>query len=159
MAKAFQEKVWASMTQNDFVAFLASFLQEGKADEEPSPNTLTLSEATRNALNYVDELAFTYQKDEQRKQMGTPSFWELRTKWIEPLQKWMDGEDPAVICSDYGLYEGNFIRSVLKVSNMVDEWISLATFTKTIELLKMLEGLRETLVRDIAKPESLYLTL
>ncbi len=91
--------------------------------------------------------------------MGSPEFWEIHTKWIEPLQKWVEGEDAAVICSDYELYSGNFIRSILKVGNMVEEWISLATFTKSVELLQMLEGLREKLVREIAKPESLYLTL
>jgi hypothetical protein len=42
---------------------------------------------------------------------------------------------------------------------MVDEWISLATFTKTIELLQLLEGIKEKLVRDIVRPESLYLQL
>jgi hypothetical protein len=43
--------------------------------------------------------------------------------------------------------------------NMVDDWVSLATYTKNIELLQLLEGLRDTLVRGVAKPESLYLTL
>jgi len=159
MAKAFEQGVWKDMTHVDFVQFLAGFLQEGKTSEEPHPNDLRLSQSVRNALNYVDELAFTYQKDEEVKQMGSPEFWEIHTKWIEPLQKWVEGEDAAVICSDYELYSGNFIRSVLKVGNMVDEWISLATFTKSVELLQMLEGLREKLIREIAKPESLYLTL
>ena len=159
MAKAFEQGVWKDMTHVDFVQFLAGFLQEGKGNEEPHPNDLRLSQSVRNALNYVDELAFTYQKDEEVKQMGSPEFWEIHTKWIEPLQKWVEGEDAAVICSDYELYSGNFIRSILKVGNMVEEWISLATFTKSVELLQMLEGLREKLVREIAKPESLYLTL
>jgi superfamily II RNA helicase len=71
----------------------------------------------------------------------------------------MNEEEAAVICSEYGLYEGNFIRSVLKVSNMVEEWVSLATFTKSIELLQLLEGLKERLVRGVVRPESLYLNL
>jgi hypothetical protein len=51
------------------------------------------------------------------------------------------------------------MRSILKVANMVEEWTNLATYTKNIEMLRMLEGLREKLVRGLAKPESLYLNL
>ena len=161
MAKAFQEGVWKDMTQEDFVAFLAAFLNEGKTDSEPNPADLTLSKVTRDALNYVDSLACQCQKDEEPYQMkfAKEGLWNLHTNWIEPLLKWIQEEDPAVICSEYGLYEGNFIRSVLKVSNMVEEWVSLATFTKSIELLQLLEGLKERLVRDIVRPESLYLNL
>jgi superfamily II RNA helicase len=161
MAKAFQEKIWKDMTQEDFVAFLAGFLNEGKTDEEPNPADLKISKATMDALNYVDEIAYTYQKDEEPYQMkfAKEGIWNLHTSWIEPILKWVEGEQAAVLCSEYGLYEGNFIRSVLKVANMVEEWVSLATLTKSIELLQLLEGLKERLVRDIVRPESLYLNL
>lgn len=161
MAKAFQEGIWRDMTHEDFVGFLAAFLHEGKVDEEPNPNDIHLSEKTRTALSYVDRVAFECQKAEQTKQLSfaRQDLWEIRTGWIEPLQRWIQGENASILCSEYGLYEGNFIRSVLKLANMVEEWISIATFTKTVPLLQMLEGLREKLVRDIAKPESLYLSL
>jgi superfamily II RNA helicase len=160
MAKAFQEGVWKGMTQEEFVEFLAAFLQEGK-EEEPSPGDLDLSPKLRDALNYVDMVAFQCQKDQDTEQVyhGKKGFWDLRTAMIEPVRRWLEEEDIAVICQEYGLYEGNFLRSILKVANMVEEWTSLATFTKSIELLQLLEGLKEKLVRDIAKPESLYLTL
>jgi superfamily II RNA helicase len=109
----------------------------------------------------VDEVAYEYRQmeDKTQIQLAKQGFWEIHTTWIEPLQRWLSGEDVAVLCSEYGLYEGNFIRSVLKVANMVEEWVSLATFTKSIELLQLLEGLKEKLVRDIVRPESLYLNL
>ena len=161
MAKAFQEGVWRTMTQEDFVAFLAAFLGEGKTDGEPTPAEITMSKVTIDALDYVDEVAYQCQKDEEPYQMkfAKQGLWDLHTSSIEPLLKWVNGEDAAIICSTYGLYEGNFIRSVLKVANMVEEWVSLATFTKSIELLQLLEGLKERLVRDIVRPESLYLNL
>jgi superfamily II RNA helicase len=161
MARAFQEGVWKGMEPEDFVAFLAGFLNEGKTNDETNPEDLSLSKKTRDALNFVDDIGYRCQQAQDKTQirLAKEGYWSITTTWIEPLQKWMDGEDAAVICSEYGLYEGNFIRSVLKVANMVDEWISLATFTKTIELLTMLEGVKTSLVRDIVKPESLYLNL
>lgn len=161
MARAFQEGVWKGMTPEEFVAFLAGFLNEGKTNDETNPEELNLSKKTRDALNFVDDIAYRCREAEDRTQirLARQGFWEIHTTWIEPLQKWMEEEDAAVICAEYGLYEGNFMRSVLKVANMVEEWISLATYTKTIDLLTMLEGVKETLVRGIVKPESLYLNL
>lgn len=161
MAKAFQEGVWKGMTQEDFVAFLAGFLGEGKTNDETHPEDLQISDKTRNALNFVDDMAYRCREQEEKTQicLAKQGFWEIHTTWIEPLQRWLDEEEAAVICSEYGLYEGNFLRSVLKVANMVEEWISLATFTKEVELLTLLEGIQEKLVRGIVKPESLYLTL
>jgi len=158
MAKAFQAGVWKEMTAEDLVGFFAAFLQEGKAEEDPSPASLRLSPVLEDALNYVDELAYRYQREEDTR-VSRSGYWEIRTGWIEPVTRWMAGEEAAVLCASYGLYEGNFIRSILKISNIVDEWISLATYTKTIELLTMLEGVRGILVRGIVKPESLYLRL
>jgi superfamily II RNA helicase len=161
MAKAFQDGVWKDMTPKDFVGFLAAFLQEGKTDEEPDPNSLSISKTLQDALNSVDKVAYACEKDEEKEQLvfAKRNSWTLHTQWIEPLQRWMEGEDAATLCATFGLYEGNFLRSVLKVANMVDEWISLATYAKKIELLTLLEGLRQTLVRDAARPESLYLLL
>ena len=78
---------------------------------------------------------------------------------METLYRWVQIVSAAILCQDYGIYEGNLMRSILKVANMVEEWTNLATFTQNIEMLQMLEGLREKLVRDVAKPESLYLNL
>ncbi len=161
MARAFQDGVWKGMTPEDFVAFLAGFLNEGKTNDETNPDELNISDKTREALNFVDDIAYRCREAEDKTQicLAKQGFWEIHTSWIEPLQRWMEDEDAAVICAEYGLYEGNFMRSVLKVANMVEEWISLATFTKTIDLLTLLEGVKETLVRGIVKPESLYLNL
>jgi superfamily II RNA helicase len=161
MAKAFQDGLWKGMTQDDFVAFLAAFLQEGKTQEEPTPSSLKISPAVQDALDAVDTFAYQCQKDEDAQQVTCSShgFWMLHTMWIEPIQRWFQGDEAAILCAEYGLFEGNFLRSVLKVANMVDEWVSIATFTKSIELLTLLEGVQQQLVRGIVKPESLYLNL
>jgi len=47
----------------------------------------------------------------------------------------------------------------MKVSNLLEEFTSLATFTQNVEMLAKLEGLSAKLVRDVAVPESLYLRI
>ena len=162
MAKAYQEGLCNALTQEEFVAFLAAFLNEGKdKDEDPRLEDLKIPSTVKDILYHIDEWAATMQKEED--QILGPQrdeFWALKATWIEPLYRWVaEDVSPAVLCQDYGIYEGNLMRSILKVANMVEEWTNLATYTKNIEMLRMLEGLREKLVRGIAKPESLYLNL
>ena len=161
MAMAYKEGLCEEMAPEEFVAFLAAFLNEGKEDDEaPSLDDLDIPKVVKKTLWQIDNWAAKCQKQED--QILGPQrndLWTLKTTWIEPLYRWVCGEDAAVICQDYGIYEGNLMRSILKVANMVEEWINLATFSQNIQMLRLLDGLREKLVRDIAKPDSLYLKL
>ena len=65
----------------------------------------------------------------------------------------------GALCEEYGIYEGNFVRTILKVANLLEEWTSLATYAKKLEVLRTVEGLSARLVRDLVVPESLYLRL
>lgn len=151
-----------ALSHGEFAAFLAAFLNEGKdKDGDPTLQDLQIPKTVKDVLCDMDEWAAEYQSQED-KTLGPQrnELWTLKTTWIEPIYRWVNEEvSAAVLCQEYGIYEGNLMRSILKVANMVEEWVNLATYTQNIEMLRMLEGLREKLVRDIAKPESLYLNL
>ena len=67
----------------------------------------------------------------------------------------MDGQPSRAICQTYGIEEGAFVRAILKLRNLVEEWNNLAQISEDVE---MLDKMREnSLVRDIVVPDSLYL--
>jgi hypothetical protein len=51
------------------------------------------------------------------------------------------------------------MKAILKTANIVDEWITLATYTKNLEVLETLREIRPDLVRGLVVPDSLYLRL
>ena len=161
MAMAYMENLCETMTPEEFVAFLSAFINEGKEDDSaPSLDDLEIPGAVKEVLWKIDDWAAECQKEED--QVLGPQrndLWTLKTTWIEPLYRWVSGEDAAILCQEYGIYEGNLMRTILKVANMVEEWNNLATYTQNIGMLRLLDGLREKLVRGVAKPESLYLKL
>jgi hypothetical protein len=71
----------------------------------------------------------------------------------------MDGAEAAALVRDYGVYEGNLMRGLLKTANLVEEWLSMATYCGDLEMLDKLKDVRGTLLRGVAQPESLYLRL
>jgi superfamily II RNA helicase len=92
---------------------------------------------------------------------------------IEPLMEWVSGNEGGstsasegtdevhigALCADYGMFEGNFVKAVLKVSNIIDELASVSTLANNTRLLEKLEGARSRLVRSVVVPDSLYLHL
>ena len=84
-------------------------------------------------------------------------FWDLSTTWLEPVSAWLSGSEISKICVDYGIFEGNFVRTVMRLANLVDEWTAVATFIEDIELLEKLREVRGRLVKDVIIPDSLYL--
>jgi len=119
--------------------------------------------SVKGVLATVDSWAAQYQRDEDRALGPQHSgMWSLQTTWIEPCYRWVQGSDnneAAALCLEYGIYEGNFMRSLLKLANLVEEWTSMATYAQDIKTLELVEGLQQKIVRGIVKPESLYLSL
>jgi superfamily II RNA helicase len=71
----------------------------------------------------------------------------------------MQGEHASVICAEYELFEGNFIRAVMKVANILDEWLAMATYCQHVEQVNKVMEVRQYLVRDVVMSDSLYLRL
>jgi superfamily II RNA helicase len=140
------------------VVLLACLIEEKSTETTPSLADLRISEEVRTALQQLDTLVQTFQTCEDiYRQYSKESYWTLYTTWIEPIQRWLDGDSASCICSDYGLFEGNFVRAVLRISNMVDEWIAVGSYMSDIDLLEKLNTVRGLLVKDFIVPDSLYL--
>jgi superfamily II RNA helicase len=122
--------------------------------------SLQIPSAVKDALYELDTSVDVFLSAEKKFGVVSPhDYWSLNSMWIEPVWRWIQGDNISAICETYEIYEGNFMRTVLKVANLLEEWTSMATFTQSVEELAKLEGLQAKLVRDAAIPESLYLKL
>ena len=148
-----------SMEPDEVLILLAACINEGKKkDEEPSIDELDVSASTKEALYELSELWYDLRKVEKEKG-AIASEWKLGTFWIMPIKRWIEGSSVAALCSEYGVYEGNLIRSVLKLQNMLDEWRSMATYCQHTELLKKFETAHLLILREAVIQDSLYLHL
>lgn len=84
----------------------------------------------------------------------------LSGDWMELLWRWLElGEDPSALCGTFELFEGNFARGVMKLGNVLEEWVALATMAGHVEMVEACSGLRPQLARDFVLNDSLYLRL
>ena len=149
------------LSGNDLLVVLSTFLEMNEKAEEPSFKSLPVSDEVKSVLSYLDDTSYEFRQIEKSIPDLTyvHGYWDLTLQWIEPIQRWMNGDHIASICSDYEIFEGNFTRSILKMANLLDEWLALATYCEHTTQIAKINDLKSILVRDVVVPDSIYLRL
>ena len=153
---AFRNKLFHGLPRDQLIGCLALFAEKPAEDITLSSCT-TLSAETKSKILQLQSEISVLQADEDSRRLT--SVWDLSFYWIDVAVRWLNGDNSRTICADYELYEGNFIRAMLKISNLADEWIVMATISEDLEQLELLREIRTQLVRDVVVPDSLYLRI
>lgn len=158
-AELLTNKAYASLTGEELLSAMACFLEE-KEDDSPSLSDLNVPKGVKELLYKVDDYTAVLTRAEAKVKCYSPErFWALSTTWIEPVWRWLQGESAGEICSSLGCFEGNFVRTILRIANICDELTAGATLLEDLELLEKLVAVKPKLLRDIVVPDSLYLHL
>jgi len=146
-----------ALTGGEIACILAGFLKESGGDREnpPSIEDVGLRAEALDILYWIDDTARACRTDEDR--AGIFSSWELTPLWVCVAARWLAGATLTEIAADYGLFEGNVQRSLLRIANLLEEWASLATLRRDLPTLEKLGALR--FLRDEIIVDSLYLHL
>ena len=140
----------------ELLCILAGCIIDGKMDSETPLSAIKVPQAVKDSLYTLTDLWDSLRKLE-REQGSAQSKWKMSTAWIGPMWDWMNGDAVATICQTYGIYEGNLIRSVLKLQNMLDEWRSMAAFCEHTDVMDMFRDAHHLLLREAVIQDSLYL--
>jgi superfamily II RNA helicase len=159
MSYAYTKGLCDVLSGEEIICFLCAFLNERTEMTVPI-SSLKIPKNVIDQLYSLDLLLDTFFEAEKNYGVQSPiTFWHLNSYWIEPVWRWIQGDAISTICEEYDVYEGNFMRTILKVSNLLEEFTSLATYTQNVEMLAKLENVQKVLVKGAAIPESLYLTI
>jgi superfamily II RNA helicase len=159
MTELYTREVLHSLSGEEIVTVLSCFQEEKETEDSPSLRELNVSDGVYKALNSVKEIAQEYQALEDKVGFGVQDYWKTSTQLIEPMRRWIEGENASIICQEHGLFEGNFIRSIMKMANMLDEWLAMATYCQHTEQVDKIMEVRQKMIRDIVISDSLYLHL
>jgi len=148
MSYAFHHKMFHGMELPQFIGCLALFGGDEK-DE------VRLSDCTLYTLNTKHRVEWLASVASRMSSEGTApeSYWKLNFYWANTAIQWISGEHVEVE------YEGNFVRAMLKLANLADEWVALATLSSDIEQLELMRDIRQKIVRGVVVPDSLYLRI
>ena len=152
MVELYTSKMLESSPVETILATLACFVSE-PLDTIPAGT----SPVDSKILDFMEIISQKSIAIEKKCGIESPeSDWVLSTNWVVLSHRWLAGESAAVLLAETGLFEGNFMKGILKLNHLVQEWISLATYDGNVEMLKQFVGVEAKLLRDIVVPESLY---
>jgi superfamily II RNA helicase len=140
----------------ELLTVLSSCILDGKIENETPLSSIQVPDSIKDSLYKLTDFWDTIKKIESQNK-SAPSKWSLATFWIGPIWEWMHGEAAASICSTYGIYEGNLIRAVLKLQNMLEEWRSMAAVCGHLDIIDKFRDAHELLVKEVVIQDSLYL--
>jgi superfamily II RNA helicase len=161
MAKLYESQLLKSATPEEITTVLGSFIVDKEAlDKSVHPNELNLTSVVTDSLLKLDCWGrFGMEQDDKYYISSSETYWNLSTLWICIAREWLSGEYAAQIIKKYDIYEGNLMRGLHKLANLVNEWNAMATIVNDVDMLHKMESIPTRILRDIAIPESLYLRL
>lgn len=143
MSHIFTEKVLHDNPIEDLVCYLSMFLEGGDEIEE------------KGDLEEIREYSKKIRDFEILE--SQPSYWNVTEYWFDPVYEWLSGNNG--VCEKYGIDYGDFVRAMLKLSNIMEEWISMATLTQDVEMIEKCKDIKNKIVRGFVIPDSLYLRI
>ena len=140
----------------EIVAVLATFIEE--KTNETYWSDLDVSESIKNALSHIEYGTKDFEQYEVNLDIDIGTDWNLYLSFIQPAYDWACGRDILEMHKKYEIYEGTFIRNILRINNIVDNIKNIADTINKPELMKKLELVERLLVRDQVTTDSLYIT-
>lgn len=141
----------------EIVAILAAFIEE-KCVDCTTLDSLQAPEKIKGILNDINYIAEDFGEYENTCGIDIGTDWNLYLSFVGPALDWVNGRSIFDIYKTYeDVYEGTFIRNILRINNIVDNVKNIAEMLGKPELLKKLENIDSKLVRDQVTTESLYI--
>lgn len=164
---AFQKRILHGCSGKEIVTILSSFFKEGQESAGlVGLEGLGVSSAVKESIQKIQAAADDLRDLEKEypgaalQGVGDTLYWDLNIGWIEPIWRWLqEGVPMAQVCGEYELYEGNFMRVLMKLVNLLEEWRSVATLSEDVEMLEKVKGLELEILREVAVSDSLYLRI
>ena len=145
------------LTAPEIVAVLATFIPE-KCGEGANLKTLGVPDHVAQAISNLEYGARDFEEYEDELRIFIESDWQLHLDFVEAAYLWASGRDILEVHKKCEIFEGTFIRNILRINNIVDNVKTLAEHINKPHLLERLDSIERLIVRDQVTTDSLYIS-
>lgn len=154
------QNVFDGLDCAEIIALLGIFVDDCKGDERKLLSEIKCSDKVVNRIlfinrNIIDEYVLEEKRlDIKNHMMG---YWDLYYEHVDMCYNWANGQTYKELSKSIDIYEGNFVKTMLKITNIIRNLIDLYKISGVLSLLPQLEMLEGLVMRDIVGTNSLYL--
>jgi antiviral helicase SKI2 len=152
-------KYFERLTPEEIVGLLAIFIDDCKENEDISYDSIdgtdNIYDRIVNINKFIDEMQ---ELEITNNILYNQEYWKLRYNYIDIAYMWASGYDIKTCLENRNIFEGNFIKNMLKIHNIVHDVECLCKLAGYVDLLPVLEKIGPLIIRDIVTINSLYLS-
>jgi antiviral helicase SKI2 len=160
LTEMIMEDYFVDLLPEEIIGVLAIFIDDAKKSEEIRLDDINGTDNIYNKLSKISGLIDKLQNLEKKNDIEDNSeYWKISYNYVDIAYGWATGMSLHEL-KDYftTLYEGNFVKHMLKINNMIHTVKCLVVICNKLELLPVLEKTEGLLLRDIVNVNSLYLS-
>lgn len=146
-----------TLTPEQIVAVVATFIDTRTSVAINSFEEINIPDVAIDVLYEIKDIVKKLSDAEYNYWIDVNTDWKLHMKFIEPAYMWACGDSLNKIYEITDIYEGNFIRSIIKINNICQNILNICELVGNDILKKKIEQIEPLLLRDIVSVESLYI--
>lgn len=147
--------VFDGLKPAEIVGLLGIFVDDVKKDDEKTSASVYGTPKIHERLNMINNIINNIVKTER--EVKITNDWMIYYDYIDPAYTWASGGTLDKVFKQINTYEGNFIRAMLKINNIVKNIRDLSRTFGDIKNIPNLDEVEELILRDIVSVESLYI--
>ena len=147
------------LTSSEIAGIMAMFIGDEKSgDDAMNLQEMNIPERMKEVIKEIN-YGIEYLFDKQLVDTSVKMDFGLNLSMVEATYLWTQKNTMAEVYQKTKLemYEGNFIRNMIRISNICRDLKEMAELTNKMELYNQTKDLEEIIVRDIITVESLYI--
>ena len=159
------EGYFDNLSLEEIIGLLSIFTEPIKTTNNFDYNQIECFETTTKLKQSIEKLfdMINSKQHDEDKEFGVGygiTNWNISTDYVEIAYQWGKGDSVGNILNkleELEEYEGNFVKNMLKISNIINDIQSICKMIGKNELLPVLENSDNVILRDIVGVTSLYL--
>ena len=155
MTELIQKGVFKDINQIELLSILSIFCDDFDKENEYYIDDLVVSdncklkfkkikEIHNELLNFTDQYSIQYDPG-------------ISLQFADIVWLWCNNKSFTEIIKEYEIFEGNFIKNMQKIHNIVNELNIVAEILEDHDLLTKIQSIESLIIKDIVDAKSLYL--
>lgn len=155
---------FCSCSPSEIAAVLSCFTNISVSEDKRNHRCITTNAIVEQLITRIQTMYLSQQDQENRYQVDTGIDYYMQFDAIDYVLEWCECEDEqsckAVLQKmkeEKDIFLGEFVKALLKITNIVNEMIKVAETIGDVELLSKLNAIPSLLLKFVATNQSLYL--
>jgi len=141
----------------DIVSLIGSLLNEKDPNSEDKYlSNMEISDGLKYSIDNLMEISDKYKDHELENNINIGTDMEIYLDFVEPVNIWAKGGSFKDVYKKTQVYEGNFVKLILRISNIMMNLKDIFVYLEKYDLLKKIENYEEKLLRDEVSVNSIY---